>query len=112
MATNQSIRYPFDYYVAVKVCEQFRKQWKDFKVPLDVYDDKDRCILTLEQVLEFSFVCNCGHRNEVDFIKVCSPQTAIYLKKRAELEWHIRQSELRLERIQHGKESLQLDRLV
>ena len=40
MATNQSIRYPSDYYVAAKVCEQCCKQWKDFKVPLDVYDDQ------------------------------------------------------------------------
>ena len=66
-------------------------------------------MLTLEQALEFYFVCDCGHRNEIDFIKAYSPQMAINLKKRAELEWHIRQNELRLEHIQHEKESLQLD---
>ena len=56
MATNQSTRlgyYPSDFYTATKVCDGCRKHWKDFRVPLDSYNDEGHCILTLE----FSFIC-------------------------------------------------------
>ena len=95
MATNQSGCFHSDFYMATKVSDRCRKHWKDFRVPLDFYDDQGRCLLTLEEVLEFSFVCVC----KVDFVKACSPSAVVYLKKRAELERRMRQKELRLEEI-------------
>ena len=69
MAANQSTQcYPSDYYTATKVCDGCCQHWKDFRVPLDSYNVEGCCILTLEDVLlNFSFVCACGQRNEVDF---------------------------------------------
>ena len=91
MAANQSACYPSDFYIAAKVCNRCRKHWKDFTVPLDFYDDQGRCLLTLEQAVEFSFVCVCGQRSKVDCVKASSPSAVVYLKKRADLERRMRQ---------------------
>ena len=104
MATNPSTRYyPSDFYTATKVCDGCRKHWKDFRVPLNFYNDEGHCILTLEQALEFSFICVCGKRNEVDFLKVGNPKMAICLKERAELDRELRENSRKMMEIQEEK---------
>ena len=80
MATSQSACYPSDFYIATKVCDRCRKYWKDFRVPLDFYDDQGRCLPTLEQALEFSFLCVCGQRNKVDIKRLAVLQQQSILK--------------------------------
>ena len=116
MGTSQSTslpysfykKYPSGYYVTIKVCDNCCKHWKDFKIPLGVYDDNGNCMLTFEQALEFSFKCHCEHINEVDFMKACSPSTVVYLKKRAELDRIIRENEIKIYKVQKEKEEMQL----
>ena len=98
-----SCYYPSDFYIVTKVCDGCRKHWKDFRVPLDFYNDQNQCTITLEQALEFSFIYLCGQRNEVGLLKACGSRTAICLKRQAELDRRLRENTCKIMDIEEKK---------
>ena len=72
-----------DYFIYTKLCV-CKKDLKNFKIFLLMYDESGVSILSDEEKSNFSWTCKfCSLLNQLNFDTICNEQTVRFLKRKA-----------------------------
>ena len=72
-----------EYFIYTKLCV-CKKDLKNFKIFLSMYDESGVSILSDEEKSKFSFTCKfCNSLNQINFNTICNEYTVRFLKRKA-----------------------------
>ena len=72
-----------EYFIYTKLCV-CKKDLKNFKIFLSMYDESGVSILSDEEKSKFSFTCKfCNSLNRINFNTICNEYTVRFLKRKA-----------------------------